>query len=64
MGDLPTNDEEDRRKAAELYASAKELEARGNYAEAVKAYEQSLDLHNDESVMAAYLKALSAIGPM
>jgi hypothetical protein len=55
---------EKRNKAAELYTEARELELRRDYAGARKCYEQSLALHEDEKVRAAYLKLLATIGPM
>jgi tetratricopeptide (TPR) repeat protein len=64
MAELQTNDEEKRRQAAELFATAQQWEAQGNYTEALKNYEQSLSLCEDELVLAAYLRALAAVGPM
>ncbi len=64
MTNQPSNSEENRIKAAELYAAACELEARGDYQSAMKSYEQSLELYDDPLVEAAYFKLLSAIGPM
>jgi hypothetical protein len=55
---------ENRNKAAELYAQARELESRRDYVGARKCYEQSLALHEDEKVRAAYLRLLATIGPM
>ena len=64
MDDLQTNAEETRRKAAELFAAAQGLESEGKYVAALKMYEQSLALCEDEIVLAAYLRALAAVGPM
>jgi rubrerythrin len=55
---------DDRNKAAELYAQARELELGRDYAGARRCYEQSLKLYEDEEVRAAYLRLLATIGPM
>jgi hypothetical protein len=55
--------ENDRDRAARLYAEARRLEERKEYSAARERYEQSLALHDDEEVEAAYLRVLSALGP-
>lgn len=59
-----TDSTEDRNKAAELFMQARELELKEDYKGARKCYEQSLQLHEDEQVMAAYLELLATIGPL
>lgn len=56
--------EDEKRKAAELYAAARKLEAQGDYDAAVSNYEQSLLLHENETVRKAYARLLATIGPM
>ncbi len=63
ISDCMSDSAEDRNRAAKLYAEARELELRRDYEGARKCYEQSLQLHEDENVRAAYLRLLSAIGP-
>jgi hypothetical protein len=64
MTDHPTSSEENRLKAAELYETARKLEAERDYKGARKSYEQSLRLCDDPQVKAAYFKLLATIGPM
>jgi len=64
MTDYPTNSEENRIKAAELYAQACELEAQRDYDGAINSYMQSLRLYDDPLVKAAYFKLLATIGPL
>lgn len=54
----------DRIKAMELFSQARKLEKKRDYTGAQKLYEQSLALHEDNEVRNAYLKLLSALGPM
>jgi len=56
--------EEDRRRAAELAAQARELHERQQYLQARPLYQESLKLHEDEDVRRAYSKLLATIGPM
>lgn len=56
--------EQNRNKAAELYAAARKLEVQGDYDAAMRHYEQSLQLYEDESVKAAYARLLATIGPL
>lgn len=56
--------EPDRIKAAELFSRARKLEKQRDYVGARKHYEQSLQLHEDDEVRNAYLRLLSALGPM
>lgn len=56
--------EPDRIKAMELFSQARKLEKQQDYTGAQKLYEQSLELHEDDEVRNAYLKLLSALGPM
>lgn len=58
----PSGDE--KRKAVELYAVARKLEAQGDYDGAVSHYEQSLRLHENETVREAYARLLATIGPL
>jgi hypothetical protein len=51
-------------RALELYAEARRLEALAQYHVARKRFEESLALHEDAEVRAAYLRLLSMIGPM
>ncbi len=52
-----------RARAAELYATARQQEANGEFHEARESYEASLDVHYDEEVEAAHRKLMSRIGP-
>lgn len=67
MGEVMSTDrpkeEQERRDAATLYATAIELEKRGDYHEARRYYEKSLRLYEDPAVREAYLKLLATIGP-
>jgi hypothetical protein len=56
--------ERDRIKAAELFSQARKLEKQRDYTGAQKLYKKSLQLHEDDEVRNAYLKLLSALGPM
>jgi hypothetical protein len=56
--------EDDRRRAAELAARARELHERQEYLEARPLYQESLRLHEDEDVRRAYSKLMATIGPM
>ncbi len=64
--DTKQNSPEDqaRMEAAKLYENALQLEARKDYVGARTCYEKSLDLYEDETVQAAYLRLLATIGPM
>jgi hypothetical protein len=63
-GESLTASDQDRRKAAELYERARELEMQRDYFGARQLYEQSLQLNEDEKVTEAYLRLLATIGPM
>jgi hypothetical protein len=56
--------QEDRDKAAELAARARELHERKEYYEARPLYQESLRLHEDEDVRRAYSRLMATIGPM
>lgn len=56
--------EQNRNKAAELYAAARKLEVQGDYDAAIRHYEQSLQLYDDESVKEAFDRLLATIGPL
>ena len=58
-----TKAEQDRIKATDLYHEGLKLEREYDYRGARRRFEQSLELCDDEEVMAAYLRVLSAIGP-
>ncbi len=60
----PVNTEADRVKAMELYSMALRLEEQRDYETAMEYYRQSLALHEDETVRAAYFNLLATIGPM
>lgn len=60
----PANSEADRVKAMELYSVARTLEEQRDYETAIEYYRQSLALHEDETVRAAYFNLLATIGPM
>lgn len=62
--DRPASSGAERDHAAELYAQARDLHERKAYQEAREHYEQSLRLHEDEAVRAAYLRLLATIGPL
>lgn len=64
MPDRPAASDAESKQAAELFAEARELEERKRYTEARGRYQESLRLHEDEEVRAAYHRLLSAIGPM
>lgn len=64
MIDDPASSEENRGKAADLYAEGCRLEALRDYAGALKCCEESLRLCDDEAVRAAYFKLLATIGPL
>ena len=55
--------EEERDEAAELAARARVLHERRDYQGAQACYERSLELRQDERVLAEYLRLLAAIGP-
>ena len=59
-----TASDADRERAAELAAEARELFDRRQYRQARPLYEESLRLHEDAEVRAAYQTLMSAIGPM
>lgn len=63
MGEDRSNNEQNRREAAALYATAIELQKRGDYHAARRYYEKSLRLYEDPAVREAYLKLLATIGP-
>jgi hypothetical protein len=50
-------------RAAELAERARELHEQFQYYEARPLYEQSLELHEDPEVRAAYRKLMATIGP-
>jgi hypothetical protein len=54
----------DRERAAELYAQARELHDSKEYYAARPLYEESLRLHEDAEVRAAYRTLMATIGPM
>jgi hypothetical protein len=54
----------DRERAAELAARARALFDAEEYREARPLYEESLQLHEDPDVRAAYMLLMSALGPM
>jgi hypothetical protein len=58
------SEDADRRRAAELYAQARELHDSKEYYAAQPLYEQSLRLHEDAEVRAAYDALMATIGPM
>ncbi len=60
----PVNTEADRVKAMKLYSMALRLEEQRDYETAMEYYRQSLALHEDETVRAAYFNLLATIGPM
>jgi hypothetical protein len=60
----PKKVEADQVKASELYHQGLRLEKQYDYEGARRHYRQSLELRDDEEVMAAYLRVLSFIGPM
>lgn len=64
MTDGQTGSEEYRIKAAELYEEGLKLEEQRKYRGALKCYEQSLRLYEDELVKDAYFRMLATIGPM
>ena len=55
--------EGERDEAAALAARARELHARHDYEGAQACYERSLELREDEEVLAAYRRLLATIGP-
>jgi hypothetical protein len=59
-----TASNEERERAAELAARARELFDRMEYREARPLYEESLRLHEDPEVREAYHRLMSAVGPM
>jgi outer membrane protein assembly factor BamD (BamD/ComL family) len=60
---MATSDE-DRRRAAELYAEARKAHEQGRYSEARPLYEQSLRLHRDEEVEHWYHRLMATLGPL
>jgi hypothetical protein len=56
--------EADRARAAELAAKAREHEERLEWVEAHDLYKQSLALHHDDEVKAAYQRVRATIYPM
>jgi tetratricopeptide (TPR) repeat protein len=54
----------DRERAAELYAQARQLFEEERYWEARPLYEESLRLHEDAEVRAAYRTLMATIGPV
>ncbi len=64
MTDRQNSFEEDRIKAAELYAVARKLEVERDYDGAIRNYEQSLQLYEEEEVKTAYFELLATIGPL
>ena len=59
-----TDSDADRRRAAELFAEARELHQQHDYSEARTRYEQSLRLHDDAEVRAWYRRLMATIGPL
>ena len=64
MAERPPASDAERKRAAELFAEGRELFERKQYYEARERYAESLRLHDDEEVRAAYHTVMSAIGPM
>lgn len=64
MDEPSANSEQDRLRAAELAAAARHLAMEGDYTGALEKYEQSIRLHDDESVRQAYFKLLAMVGPL
>lgn len=60
---MKTRSEQSRRRAAALFAQARKREAQRDYRSARKCYEESLRLHEDSVVRAAYVGLLATIGP-
>lgn len=56
--------EQDRRKAAELFAQARRQEAQRDYRGARDSCKESLRLYEDKAVRAAYLELLVILGPL
>ncbi|HEU4432796.1 MAG TPA: tetratricopeptide repeat protein [Pyrinomonadaceae bacterium] len=64
MTDQPPLDQSDRIEAMKLFEAARDHAARGDWEEARKLYERSLELCEDPIVLDAYLKFLATVGPM
>lgn len=63
MSDQPSDRKQNRDRALALYDQARALEQQGDYHAARVRYEESLRLHEDAAVRAAYSKLLATIGP-
>ena len=57
-------EEKDTRDARALAQAGREHEARREYHQALKCYEQSLKLEDDAEVQEAYFRILAAVGPV
>lgn len=64
MSDQPPVDQANRIEAMKLFETARDHAARGEFDEAKKLYERSLQLCEDPFVREAYLEFLATIGPM
>lgn len=64
MSDQPPADQRNRIEAMKLFEAARDHAARGNFGEAKKLYERSLQLCEDSVVRDTYLEFLATIGPM
>ena len=64
MTDQPPVDQGNRIEARKLFEAARDHTARGDFEEAKKLYERSLQLCEDPVVREAYLKFLATVGPM
>lgn len=64
MTDQPPVDQSTCIEARKLFEAALDHAARGNFDEAKKLYERSLQLCEDSVVRDAYLEFLATIGPM
>jgi hypothetical protein len=64
MTDRPLVDQSNRIEATKLFEAARDHAARGDFDEAKKLYERSLQLCEDSVVRTAYLEFMATIGPM
>ena len=64
MTDQPPVDQCNRIEAMKLFETARDRAARGEFDEAKKLYERSLQLCEDSVVRDSYLEFLATIGPM
>ena len=63
MNDQPPVDQHNHDEAMKLFEAARDHAARGDFDEAKKLYERSLQLCEDPAVRNAYLELLATIGP-